>query len=63
MRGLADGKQQVALRLTGPSPVDGAWCSTRASKSSQQEGARYRDNCLPGPREMLKRDTAYLATG
>ena len=24
-------------------------------------GARYRANCLPGPREPLKRDTADLA--
>ena len=30
---------------------------------STMGGARYRTNCLPGPREPFKRDTVYLAPG
>ena len=69
-RGLASGsgglggEQQVALRPTRTEPESTVRCVLREPRGalSTIEGARYRDNYLPGPREPFKRYTAYLAT-
>ena len=62
--GLAGGEQWEACVRSGPGP-----CRQRVvfhthlkELSAQTEGARYRANCLPVPRDPFKRDTVYLGT-
>ena len=52
-------RHRVALRPIRTKPELSARCVPRSPQRavSTREGARYRANCLPGPRESFKRDT------